>query len=145
MTPRYCINGFSLISAIFLIVVIASLAVFMVTISSVQQQTSSFSVLSSRTIFAADSGMQWAMRRIVQDAAAGLNCPAAPATGQVTFNLNGGALSGYSVSVTCSIQNFTENPDNYNVYTLSSRASRGVFGSADYHSRTIRASITTAP
>ena len=145
MTPRLHHSGYSLITAIFLIVVVASLGVFMVTISSVQQQTSVLSLLSSRALFAADSGMQWAMRRIIQDAAAGLNCPAAPASGQVNFTLSGGALSGYSVTVTCSVQNFTENPDNYDVYNLTSRASRGVFGSSDYHSRTLRASITTAP
>ena len=138
-------TGFSLITAIFLIVVVASLGVFMVTISSVQQRTSSLSVLSSRALFAADSGMQWAMRRVTRDAAAGLNCPAAPATGQVSFNLTNGAISGYSVTITCNVQNFTENPNNYNVYNLTSQASRGTLGSPDYHSRTIRTSISTAP
>ena len=138
-------SGFSLITAIFLIVVVASLGVFMVTISSVQQQTSSFSILSSRALFAADSGMQWAIRRAARDAAAGLNCPAAPATGQVSFTINNGAIAGYSVTITCSVQNFTENPDNYDVYNLISRASRGTLGGPDYHSRTIRASVTTAP
>ena len=138
-------SGFSLISAIFLIVVVAALGVFMVTISSVQQRTSSLSILSSRTYFAAESGMQWAMRRVIQDAAAGLNCPAAPANGQVNFTINNGASSGYSVTITCNVQNFTENPDNYDVYNLTSMASRGTLGGPDYRSRTIRSSITTAP
>lgn len=138
-------SGFSLITAIFLIVVVASLGVFMVTISSVQQQTSTLSILSSRVLFAADSGMQWAMRRATRDAAAGLNCPAAPATGQVNFAINNGAISGYTVTITCSVQSFTENPDTFDVYNLTSRASRGTLGSPDYHSRTIRANITTAP
>jgi MSHA biogenesis protein MshP len=138
-------SGFSLITAIFLVTVVAILGVFMVTIGSVQQQTSSFSLLSSRALYAADSGMQWAIRRITRDGVAGVNCPAAPATGQVSFTLSGGAISGYDVTVTCSVQNFTENPVNYNVYNLISHASRGTLGSPDYHSRTLRASITTAP
>jgi MSHA biogenesis protein MshP len=145
MNPVSRHSGFSLITAIFLIVVVAGLGVFMVTISSVQQQTSSLSILSSRALLAADSGMQWAMRRVTRDAAAGLNCPAAPATGQASFTISGGAISGYGVTVTCSVQNFTENPDNYDVYNLTSRAGRGTLGSPDYHSRTVRASITTAP
>lgn len=138
-------SGFSLIAAIFLIVVVASLGVFMVTIGSVQQQTSTFSILSTRALFAADSGIQWAIRRITQNAAAGVNCPAAPATGQVNFIIGSGAISGYNVVITCNVQNFDEGPDNYNVYNLASLASNGVFGSPDYHSRNIRASITTAP
>jgi len=144
-TPEPRQSGFSLISAIFLIVVVALLGVFMVTIGSVQQTTATFSLLSSRASFAADSGMQWAMRRIAQDAAVGLNCTAAPATGSVNFTIGNGAVSGYTVVVGCSVQNFTENPDNYNVYNVTSRASRGTLGSPDFHSRTLRASITTAP
>jgi len=138
-------SGFSLISAIFLIVVVALLGVFMVTIGSVQQTTTTFSLLSSRALYAADSGMQWAMRRVTRDAAAGLNCPAAPASGSVNFTIGNGAITGYTVVVDCSVQNFTENPDNYDVYKLTSRASRGTLGSPDYHSRTLRATITTAP
>ena len=138
-------RGFSLITAIFLIVVVAVLGVFMVTIGSVQQQTASFSLLSSRALYAADSGMQWGIRRITRDGAAGLSCPAAPASGQVSFNLSGGAAAGFAVTLTCSVQNFTENPDNYNVYSLTSFASRGSIGTPDYYSRTLRATITTAP
>ena len=137
--------GFSLITAIFLIVVVALLAVFMVTIGSVQQTTTTYSLLSSRALFAADSGMQWAMRRVTRDGVAGLNCPAAPATGSVNFTIGNGAISGYTVVVNCSVQNFTENPDNYNVYNLIVRASRGTLGSPDYIARNIRASVTTAP
>lgn len=138
-------SGFSLITAIFLLVVVALLGVFMVTIGSVQQQTSSFSLLSSRALYAADSGMQWAIRRITRDGAVGISCPAAPASGTVNFTIDNGAISGYTVVVTCNVQNFTENPLNYDVYNLSSRASRGTLGSPDYHSRTLRATITTAP
>ena len=144
-TPDRHQSGFSLIGAIFLIVVVALLGVFMVTIGTVQQSTTTFSLLSSRALFAADSGIQWAMRRISRDAAAGLNCPADPATGSVNFTISNGAIDGYTVVVSCSVQNFTENPNNYNVYNLTSQASRGTLGSPDYHSRTIRASITTAP
>ena len=139
-------QGFSLVSAIFLIVVVALLGTFMVTIGTTQQQTATFSVMGSRALAAADSGLQWAIRRAVRDGAAGLNCSAPPAAaGQINFTINNGWNSGFAVRVGCRVQTFTEAADTYNVYNLESEASLGAAGTADYFRRTIRASVTTAP
>ncbi|MCH7696230.1 MAG: hypothetical protein IIB73_08050 [Proteobacteria bacterium] len=130
-------TGFSLVAAIFLIVIVAGLGTFMITIGTTQQQTSLLSVLQSRAVFAVDSGMQWGIGSVL----AANVCFASP----TTFNLTGGALAGYTVSLSCSAVNIDEGPSNYNVFQLASTASRGLFGSPDFVSRTLRASVTTAP
>ncbi len=133
-------TGFSLVAAIFLIVIVAGLGTFMITIGTTQQQTSLLSVLQSRAVFAADSGMQWGIGSVLATPPPGV-CFASP----TTFNLTGGALAGYTVSLSCSAVNIDEGPNNYNVFQLASTASRGLFGSPDFVSRTLRASVTTAP
>lgn len=130
-------QGLNLISVIFLLVVIASIGAFMVTIGNIQQQTSTFSVLSSRALFAAESGMQWAVSSVL----ATNDCSTFPAS----FNLSGGAAKNYSVSATCSLTTHTENPSTYNVYRLSVIATLGSIGDADFISRTISAKVTDAP
>lgn len=131
-------QGFSLVSAIFLIVVVATLATFMVTIGSVQQSTSTLSVLASRALFAADSGMQWAIRDVVANNA----CFTAP---DDSFSLSGGITDGYDIRLTCSVTNVDEGPDNYNVFRLTATATRSAPGDVDFHRRSIAASVTTAP
>ena len=100
-------RGLNLISVIFLLVVIASIGAFMVTIGNVQQQTSTLSVLSSRALYAAQSGMQWAVKSVLVSN----NCSAFPAT----FNLTGGAANNYTITASCSLDTVTENPNTYNV------------------------------
>jgi hypothetical protein len=127
-----------LIGAIFLIVVVASLATFMVTIGSVQQTTSVYSLMSSRAQFAVEGGMQWAIGYVIANDA----CFAAP---NDTFTLSGGASDGYTVTLTCLANNVDEGPDNYNVFHLTAVAEKGTIGGVDYYRRKLMASVTTAP
>ncbi len=52
-------RGFALVAAIFLIVVLASLGVFIVRISGVQQHTVNIALLGARAFEAAVAGMEW--------------------------------------------------------------------------------------
>lgn len=131
-------RGFTLIGAIFLIVVVASLATFMVTIGIVQRSTSTYSLMSSRALFAVEGGMQWAISYVVANNA----CFAAP---NDTFTLSGGASDGYTVTFICRQNNVDEGPDNYNVFHLTAVAVRGTIGGIDYYRRTLKTSVTTAP
>lgn len=130
-------RGFSLVSAIFLLVVLAVVVTYAVTISSVQHQTSTYSVLSSRAVFAAESGAQWAIRTALSNG----SCAAFP----VSFTLSGGAADGFQIDAECSLTTHTENPDTYNVYSLEVIAHLGSVSDPDYISRSIRARVTDAP
>lgn len=130
-------KGFSLVTAIFLLVVVATLGTYMVSIGTTQRQTSTLSVLGSRAVYAADSGMEWAIQNVLSNDA----CFSSP----TTFSLSGGAASGYSISASCTVTSHSEGADTYNVFRLTSTASRGSLGSPDFIQRSVRASVTAAP
>lgn len=129
--------GVSLITAIFLVVVVTSIAAYMVNISNTQQQSTALTLVASRAHQAAVSGLEWGIQRAVQASAAGLNC----LPGTVNLSMNAALLNTMSVDVTCSVQSFEEGTTTYNVYNLTSAARLNSFGNPDFVSRTLRASV----
>lgn len=91
-------RGFSLITAIFLLVVIAALGTFAVTLSTTQQQNSSADVMGVRAYQAARAGIEWAAYGVSQ--ASGVQWTGCPAN---SFNVGtlGGTLAPFTVLVTC--------------------------------------------
>jgi len=102
LAPRSYESGFSLISGIFLLVVIAALGTFAVTLSTTQNQSQAQDVLGSRAYQAARAGIEWAAFNVASSPA---SAPAAwngctqGATPLVTL---GGNLSTFTVTVNCS-------------------------------------------
>lgn len=122
--------GFALVSAIFLLVILAALGAFMLTFSNTQQLTSAQDVQGSRAYWAAKGGIQWAVSRLQPPAAA---CPAA------STSLT---LDGFAVTVTCSANTYTEGADSRIVYWVQSTATAGGgVGSIGYTERNIGAFI----
>lgn len=136
MTPK-AVRGFSLISAIFLLVALSGLAVFLATMSSVQHATVQLSLQGERAHFAAMSGIEWALHQIVNLGGAGLDCT----PGTVSFALTDASLNGFAVSLSCSSQPVTEGARNYTLYSLTAIGSRGALGSYGHVSRTILATV----
>lgn len=92
--------GFSLISAIFLLVVLAGLGVAMVTLSSMQHQSTALDVQGVRAYQAAKAGIEWALFRRLRDSDNWCATDTAPAT--THFALPAGTtLSGFTVVVVC--------------------------------------------
>lgn len=129
-------RGFTLVSAVFLIVVVALLATFMVSIGTTQQQTATWSVLGARAFAAAQSALERALHGVLDSGCAGV--PAA-------FTFAGGALDGFQATLACSATAVDEAGTAYNVYALEAQASAGVPGSLDFVSRTLTAKVTDAP
>lgn len=91
-------RGFSLVTAIFLLVVLAGLAVAMVSITTVQHAESAMDVQGVRAEQAARAGLEWGLR---QQIAAGL-AAGAPCIAATAFTLPAGTtLSAFAVSVQC--------------------------------------------
>lgn len=59
-------RGFSLVTAIFLLVVLAGLGAAMLTFSTAQQQSSTLDILGSRAYQASRAGIEWAAYQVVQ-------------------------------------------------------------------------------
>ena len=130
-------RGFSIVGAIFALVVLSALGLYMVSISAVQHRATLLGVLGTRADFAARAGIEWSIWQIVNNSAAGLSCGA----GSVSFPLTGGAAGGFSVQVSCTATPVTEGAASYTLYSLSSTATRGTPASMDYVSRTLLASV----
>lgn len=147
MTIKHKIQkGFSLVTAIFLLVVLGTLGAMMATFFATQQQSSTLDVLGSRTYQAARAGIEWSAFNIFATAAGtGIPWPGCaafpgPAPGPVLFAA--GALAGdlapYSVSLTCAFASAVEGTGAIAVYDITSTASYGgAAGNPDYVERVI--------
>lgn len=129
------VRGFSIVAAVFLIVVVAMIAGYAVTIGSVQQADTTSALLAARADAAASSGLEWGIARVTRDNA----CPAATSS----FSLAGTTLSAFNVSVTCSSSAITEGATSYALFTLTATATFSSVGSEDYTRRVATAQVSS--
>ena len=133
-------RGFSLVTAIFLLVVIAALGAFAVTISTAQQQSSSLDVLGVRAYHAARAGIEWGAYQVISSPA-GIACPVAGASNPVAMPA-GPTLSGFVVDVSCwSFAPVSEAGANVTMYRLQSTATQGAVATPTYVERQIGVTI----
>lgn len=129
-------RGMSLVVAIFLIVIIASLAAFAVTVGTATRESTNMQLLADRAQAAAHAGTEWAAYQV-------------RVTGACTDTnllLLDGALRDFRVSITCTLSaGHSEGALLYDVYDVTSFAQWSNFGAANYASRSIEARFTTAP
>lgn len=133
--------GFSLVAAIFLIVVLAALGAFAVQVAMTQYQSSTSELLQARAQAAAEAGIEYGANVALQR-------PVPSCLANSTLNLTQGALKGFVVKVTCTStthQIYTGvNPNSYTVYALAATASEGTYGAQDYVARTVTRNVTNA-
>lgn len=94
-------TGLALVTAIFLLVVLAGLAVAVVSLNTSQKDAAVKDELGTRAYLAAKAGMEWALFT-AQPGGAGtpasnLNCVVAP----IQFAMPPGTLSAFSVTIQC--------------------------------------------
>ena len=98
-------RGFSLISAIFLLVVLSALGAYMVIFAGQQQTTVQADVLGVRAYYAARAGADWGIFRALDPD--NTIAPGAPpifaACPSGTINTMGGSLSPFTVVVGCNL------------------------------------------
>jgi MSHA biogenesis protein MshP len=123
-------HGFTLVSALFLIVIVSLAGAFLVSLVGTEQRASSLGLLGIRADHAAQSGLEWAVARAVADPS---GCPAG------VLALTEAGLRGYSVTVTCSRSRHREGGDLVTRFAFEAHAERGALGDADYVSRRLRA------
>lgn len=140
-TIRKTQRGFSLVSAIFLLVVIAALGAFALTLSSTQQQSAALDVVGARAYQASRAGVEWGAYQVLQapGAAFATACRAAP-TNQALAALPG-TLAGFAVTVGCVATVHDEAGVARTVYQLTSTATLGAVATPDYVERQMTATI----
>lgn len=133
-------SGFVLPTAIFLLVVLATLGAYMVSLSRTSQISSALDVQGARAYQAARAGIEWAAWQVVDPQALQASptpCPASPTT--LTLDAT---LAGFAVSVTCARTLETDGADPVAVYQITSTATAGLAGEMDFVERQIQASFS---
>jgi MSHA biogenesis protein MshP len=129
-------RGFSLISAIFLMVVLVILGTSLVTISSVQQTTSVQLLQATRAHYAARAGAEWAAAR----AATGTWCPGPAYPETTTFALPA-PLEGFNASVACTRSVHDLDGASQQYFDVEVTVSSGAYGGTDYVRRRLHTKV----
>lgn len=124
-------RGFTIVQALFVMVVLALLGTYMVTMFTVQQNTVVQSVQQTRAYHAARAGIEWGLASVN----GGGGCAGTMVTDE-----------GFSVAVSCSSNPFSEGAQNYTVYHFTATAvpTSTAFTSPDFVSRTLEVSAYVA-
>jgi MSHA biogenesis protein MshP len=119
-----CQAGFSLITAIFLVVVLALLGTLIVSVTGLQQSSTQLDLLGVRAYHAARAGMEWGAYQVLDPnddiVGCGLaSCPVSP----TDLPPLAGSLSGFAVTVTCTqVADTTEGNRNVRMFQIVSTA-----------------------
>ena len=155
---RHSQVGFAIVSAIFLLVVLAGLGAAMLTMSTTQQVTSAQDLQGSRAYHAAQAGLEWGLYQVLDPdnatvvapgSATWPNMPDCPATTSL-------AIEGFTIDVGCTRYPtgaagasgppvYTESADRRStiVYQLTATArSAGAVGSFGYVERVVTATAS---
>lgn len=127
-------RGFSIVMAIFVLVVLGLLGSYMVRMAGVQLSTFNQTLLGARAYQAAHAGIEWGIARISN----GGNC--ADINAQTAMSFSG--LNGFSVRLSCSNQSYSEADKNPTVYRISALSQFGSYSSSEYVARELEVSIT---
>ncbi|MBN8474170.1 hypothetical protein [Sulfuritalea sp.] len=107
-------RGFAIVSAIFILVVLAALGAFILSISTSQQVGSALDVQGVRAYHAARTGIEWGMYRQLRDG----SCPGAGSP--TSFAPPATTMAGFTVTVICdAVADANGGPT---VYTVQSTA-----------------------
>ena len=131
-------RGFSLVAAVFIIVILALLGTTMVILNVLQRETVNTAVQGARAYHAARSGVEAGLFLAVS--------ASGPSTcGSTNYDLSAvSGLTGFGVAVNCSESTHREYGTNYLLFVISSTATTCTFGSPDYVERMLRITATNA-
>jgi len=131
LTKRSCLRrrarGFSLVTGIFLLVILSALGAFMVIFTGLQQKTVQNDVVGVRAYYAARAGLDWALFRaldpensIAPGAAAFATC--AQASGTIAAGSLGGSLAAFTVVIGCTDTPASEGNRAIHIYEITATA-----------------------
>ncbi len=132
-------DGFTIVAAIFILVILSILGISIVHVSSIAKATLRNSLQGNRAYYAAKAGLEWEIFNIQFNK----ECPA-----NKTLNLTQEGAADFDVAVTCVKSEFQEGGDAQNytlvkVFDLTAKAETGSFGMEDFASRELELSTFT--
>ena len=134
MTMFRAQSGFTLITAIFLLTVVAALVLYMTNIRVAQQTVAVYGLQGARATMTARSGLEWGISQAIVSG----NCAA-------STSFSNAAFAGFSVQVQCSESTHTEGVTPIVIYRITAIASIGAYGSLDFVQRRMQATVSVDP
>jgi MSHA biogenesis protein MshP len=139
-------RGFTLISALFLLVVLALLGLFIVRVAGLRSSDEALDVGGAKAYQAAQAGIEWGLVQVLdpgnaEPALAVPGNPQPPACFAATTPPLGAAFPGLAVSVSCARGLTTELNRAVAVYAITATASQGT-GTAFAVQRELRATVS---
>lgn len=151
--------GFALVSAIFLLLLMAALGAFMVSFTSTQHASSALDMEGSRAYWAARAGLDWGLYQVLDPLNATVVAPWLDPPTNTVINptwpnfpacfiipptpIFDGMLAGFVVRVRCIPSDHTEGVKSVRVYQLIATASKGgAPGNAHYVERQVTATVS---
>jgi MSHA biogenesis protein MshP len=126
-------RGFAIVTAVFLIVVLALLGAIVVSLSSTQQIGVTRDLQGSRAYFAARAGIDWGIYQALQSN----SCAAATVLPALA-----GSAAGFTVQVQCTrfptTGSFDEGGTAVTVYQITSTATQGTLGALNHVERQLQ-------
>ena len=104
--------GFGIVSAVFLLVILAILAASITFLAGTQRSTAMIDILGSRAYQAARAGIEWGAFQALQNA----SCTGT----DLTFA--GTSMAGFTASVTCTANTVNEGGQTITIFTIRSTA-----------------------
>lgn len=131
-------RGFAIATALFLVVILAMLGAFMVSMSNTEHSTSAQDVRGSQAYRAARMGMEWAVAKICNGAGCATPLTACPAA-STTMSA---APNGFTVTVDCTMNSYNEaGTTRYIFWVTSTATSSGSAGGLGFLERQFSAFI----
>jgi MSHA biogenesis protein MshP len=137
MCPKFGVrqSGFSLVTAIFILVILAALGAAMVTFSGAQQATVAMDIQSARANQAARAGIEWGAYQALR--VPGFTCAGTP----FTLSFTGTNLAGFATQVSCAASSHSEGGNTVTLFDFTANASYGAANTPDYVAREVSARI----
>lgn len=135
MIRRHVQQGLGLVGAVFILVVLSSLAAVAVRIGVQQQATSGMQLEQARAYYAARSALEWLSYRVL----------VAGDCANASFGLTEQRQAGFTVTASCAQTLHRIRNQDVNYYALEVTVQRGNFGTPDFSARTLQAVVADAP
>jgi MSHA biogenesis protein MshP len=128
-------HGFSIVTAVFLVVILSLLGVFIISVTGLQQAAQTADLLGVRAYQAARTGIEWAAWQVLDPnndlpgVGGTANLPPCPGA-TVELPVLAGSLSAFTVTVTCAATTTTEGNRNIAAYQIVATACNQPLGAS---------------
>lgn len=111
-------DGFTIVAAIFILIILAGLGIFLATISRLEQNTAALDALSQTAYQSAKAGTEWGAYQVLINTSGAYTLACRPGPTTQSFV----PIAGYTVTVQCSSSAYSEASATIRVYDLVANA-----------------------